>query len=115
MERYRRLDDTFADKEVFFFAQYVQEVALLDASLLRFKPSQIAAASMILSARQLKKKEVWGKDLERFTDYSAESLADAVTEVRSFCVEINPKFISTLRYKFSKPEYCKVANHPFKF
>jgi G2/mitotic-specific cyclin-B, other len=115
MERFRRLDDTFADKEVFFFAQYIQEVALLDASLLRFRPSQIAAASLILSTRQLKKKEVWGKELERFTDYSAESLSDAVAEVRSFCVEINPKFISTLRYKFSKPEYCKVANHPFKF
>jgi hypothetical protein len=36
---------------VFFFAQYIQEVALLDASLLKFRPSQIAAASLILSAK----------------------------------------------------------------
>lgn len=71
---------------------------------------------MILSAKQLKKKEnVWGKDLEKFTNYTQEELKDAIAEVRSFCVEINPKFISTLRYKFSKPEYNKVANHPFKF
>jgi hypothetical protein len=64
----------------------------------------------------LKKKEgVWGKELEKFTQYTYDDLKEAVTEVRSFCVEINPKFISTLRYKFSKPEYCKVANHPFKF
>jgi hypothetical protein len=71
---------------------------------------------LILSAKQLKKKEnVWGKDLEKFTNYTQEELKDAIAEVRSFCVEINPKFISTLRYKFSKPEYNKVANHPFKF
>jgi hypothetical protein len=116
LERFRRIEEIFDDKEVFFFAQYIQEVAMLDASLLKFKPSQIAAASLILSVKQLKKKDnVWGKELERFTSYSQEDLKDAVTEVRSFCVEINPKFISTLRYKFSKPEYCKVANHPFKF
>ena len=50
LERYKRLSKTFGDKEVFFFAQYIQEVAMLDASLLRFRPSQIAAASMILSS-----------------------------------------------------------------
>ena len=116
LERFRRLDEIFDDKEVFFFAQYIQEVAMLDASLLKFKPSQIAAASLILSAKQLKKNEgVWGKEMERFTQYTHDDLKEAVTEVRSFCVEINPKFISTLRYKFSKPEYCKVANYPFKF
>lgn len=39
LERYKRLSKTFADKEVFFYAQYIQEVAMLDASLLRFRPS----------------------------------------------------------------------------
>ena len=51
MERFRYLSPTFDDKEVFFYAQYIQEVSLLDASLLRFKPSEVAAASLILSAR----------------------------------------------------------------
>mgnify|MGYP001129157259 CR=1 FL=1 len=52
LQRFRRVSEkTVNDDEVFFFAQYVQEVALLDASLLRFSPSQIAGASLILSAR----------------------------------------------------------------
>lgn len=116
LERFRRLDDLFDDKEVFFFAQYIQEVAMLDASLLRFTPSQIAAASLILSAKQIKKKDAyWSQSLKSFTGYSHDDLKETVAEVKSFCVEINPKFISTLKYKFSKPEYMKVANHPFKF
>jgi hypothetical protein len=45
------LEDVFDEKEVFFFAQFIQEVAMLDASLLKFKPSQIAAASLILSVK----------------------------------------------------------------
>jgi len=53
--------------------------------------------------------------MEKFSGYSEADLADVVKEVRSFCVEINPKFISTLKYKFSKPEYGEVAKHQFKF
>jgi len=51
LERYRRLTPIFNDKEVFFFAQYILEVSLLDISLMRFKPSELAAASLILSVK----------------------------------------------------------------
>lgn len=39
LQRFSRLSPVFADKEVFCYAQYIQEVSLLDASLLQFKPS----------------------------------------------------------------------------
>ena len=116
LQRFKRISEKTAnDDELFFYAQYVQEVSLLDASLLRFTPSQIAAASMILAAKQLRKTNCWDEDLEKFTGYTSEDLKEACDEVRSFAVEINPKFISTLKYKFSKPEYMKVANYQFKF
>ena len=51
LERYSKLSPVFQDPQVFFFAQYIQEVAMLDASLLKFKQSEIAAASLILSAK----------------------------------------------------------------
>lgn len=58
------------------------EISLLDATLLRFKPSQLAAASLILSARQLSKKNAWNKEVEHFTGYSEIGLADAINEVK---------------------------------
>jgi len=51
LQRYKRISPSLNDDEVFFYAQYLQEVSLLDATLLKFRPSQIAAASMILSAK----------------------------------------------------------------
>jgi hypothetical protein len=43
---------------------------MLDASLLAFKPSQMAATSLILSAKQLKKvSQPWTKEMEHFTGY----------------------------------------------
>ena len=44
-----------------------------------------------------------------------DDLKEVIKEVKLFVNEINPKFISILKYKFSKPEYMKVANHQFKF
>jgi hypothetical protein len=73
LERFRRLAHTIAtDDQVFYFAQYIQEIALLDASLLKYKPSEIAAASLILSTKSLKKQttSIWNKEMEKATGMS---------------------------------------------
>jgi G2/mitotic-specific cyclin-B, other len=68
LERFRRLSTTTAnDDQVFFFAQYLQEIALLDASLLKYRPSEIAAASLILSAKNIKRINPWNKEMEKAT------------------------------------------------
>lgn len=56
LERFKKLSTTTAgDDQVFFFAQYIQEISLLDASLLKYRASEIAGASLILAAIGLKK------------------------------------------------------------
>ena len=37
LERYRKLSNTASDDQIFFFAQYINEISLLDASLLKYK------------------------------------------------------------------------------
>jgi hypothetical protein len=70
LQRYRILNPICNEDEVFFYAQYLQEIQLLDASLLRFKQSEIAAAALILSTKQLKKTNCWNKEMEKFSGYS---------------------------------------------
>lgn len=94
LQRYRRLSGVLNNDEVFFFAWYILEICLLDASLLRFKPSQLAAASLILSARQICNKNAWNKEVEVQTGYiESEHLKETIQEVKQFTMEINPKFI----------------------
>lgn len=100
---------------MFFFAQYLQEIALLDASLLKYRPSEIAGASLILSAKNIKRINPWNKEMEKATSLKEEYMAKIVEDVRSFALEVNPKFLTTLKYKFSKPEYMDVASIAFKF
>lgn len=88
---------------------------MLDASLLKYRNSEIAAASLILAARGLKKGAVWTAEVEEHTGMRSDDLAVVVEDVRSFVVEVNPKFLTTLKYKFSKHDYLEVAALPFKF
>jgi len=88
---------------------------LLDASLLKYRPSEIAAASLILSAKGIKRINAWNKEMEKATGIKEDYLAAIVEDVRSFALEVNPKFLTTLKYKFSKQEYMEVANIAFKF
>ena len=53
--------------------------------------------------------------MERHTEFTEEYLSSIVEDVKSFIVEVNPKFLTTLKYKFSKQEYMEVASIAFKF
>lgn len=115
LERFRKLSNTASDDQIFFFAQYLCEISLLDASLLKYKQSEIAAAALALSAKAIKRINAWNKEMEKNTGYKEEDLKEVIEDVKSFAYEVNPKFLSTLKYKFTKPEYFEVANIPFKF
>jgi len=87
----------------------------LDASLLKYDPSELAAAALILASKSIKKVNVWNKEMERATGYTEEHLLPIAEDVKSFILEVNPKFLTTLKYKFSKTDYKEVASLPFKF
>ena len=91
------------------------EISLLDAFLLKHKPSEIAAVSFILSTKAIKKINAWNSEMERWTGYKEKDLKEALEDVKQFAMEVNPKFLSTLKYKFQKPEYMSVASIPFNF
>jgi len=78
LERYRKLTSVVNDGRVFYLAQYLQEIALLDASLLNYNPSEIAAAALILSCKCIKKVHAWTREMEQATGYSDEHLAPFV-------------------------------------
>lgn len=91
------------------------EIALLDAFLLKHKCSDIAAAAFILSARSIKKINAWNLEMEKVTGIKEKDVKEAVEDLKQFVLEVNPKFLSTLKYKFQKNEYLNVAQIPFVF
>jgi hypothetical protein len=53
--------------------------------------------------------------MEKSTLIKEDSLHNVTEDVRSFVTEVNPKFLTTLKYKFNKTDYKEVASLPFNF
>jgi hypothetical protein len=101
LQRFRKLSTTASDDQIYFFAQYLCEISLLDAFFLKHKSSQLAAAALILSAKSIKKVNAWNGELEKWTSYKErEDLKIVIEDLKQFALEVNPKFLSTLKYKF---------------
>lgn len=89
--------------QIFFLAQLIQELTMLKSSLLIYKPSEIAAASLILANKRLgTSKNVWTSEIESQTEYSVQHLSPIVDHVKTFIQNLEPEFMTTLEYKFSK-------------
>lgn len=100
LQRYRKLSNTASDDQIYFFAQYLCEISLLDAFFLKHKASELAAASFILSAKSIKKINAWNSEMEKWTQYKEKDLKTVIEDLKQFALEVNPKFLSTLKYKF---------------
>ena len=109
LERFWKLMGCAGDRKIFFFAQYLQEIALLDASLLKYRASELAAASLVLALKNMPKITFTAQEMEEATKINENNLQTIVEDVRCFIIEVNPKFLTTLKYKFSKPDYMEVA------
>lgn len=53
--------------------------------------------------------------MEKCTGIKADEVKVAVEDLKQFALEVNPKFLSTLKYKFQKEQYLNVAQIPFAF
>lgn len=53
--------------------------------------------------------------MAKWTGFKIDDLKVAIDDLQTFALEANPKFLQTLKYKFNKDEYMKVASIPFLF
>ena len=96
----------YGNRKVFFFAQYIIEITMLEPAFLRYHRSEIAAAALILSSRRLTPQlEILTGEIAVKTGYTASHLTDAVQEIKQFLENLNPVFLTNLSYKFMKLEY----------
>ncbi len=68
-----------------------------------------------MAAKSIKKINAWNTEMEKWTGYKEKDLKVTIEDLKQFALEVNPKFLSTLKYKFGKDEYLKVASISFDF
>jgi len=110
LERYQSVNGcTDAHRDL---AQYLLELTLVDIKMLKYAPSHLAAASILLSNKLLRRPS-WTPAAVRHTQMTEATLKDCAKEmcVLLECAEFNP--LQAVRKKFSHAKHHSVAKLNF--
>jgi len=81
-------------------AQYILELALVDVRSLQYRPSHLAAASLLLSNELLGERVAWPSSLARCARYTEQSLRPCISELRAIHQAAQGHSLQAVRKKF---------------
>jgi len=94
-------------------AQYIAELALLDLPMIRYSPSQIASASLLLSNQLLGREPVWPASTARHARHTQQALTNLSQELRTLLHNAPSMQLGAVRMKFSYASHKEVAKMVF--
>ena len=111
LERFTKLDQS--DIVVQNLARYLSELTLLDIKMYNYNPSLIAASSIYVAKKVLKRPHAWSLHLASLIGYDERTVRDCAKEI---CIYLNlahtkPEYQSLFK-KFSLDKFHGVAKIP---
>lgn len=103
-----------ADKKQRLLAEYCVERTLQEHSFLRYKPSLIASAAMLVAMEAVptsdfQRDHAWTPVLEKHSSYTEGDLQECVQEMREIVADAEHRSLSAVRKKYLTDDKCAVA------
>jgi cyclin B len=89
--------------------QYLAEMALTDLKMIRYLPSQLAAAAVLLSNKLLQIMPCWPVHMATHTGYSDTSIRDCAKELCQLLEQAPSAQLQAVYKKFSRRDFSQVA------
>jgi cyclin A len=100
------------DDQLHYISNYLTEITLMEASMLAFLPSEIAAAAVYLSNLILAR-QPWSPTLEHYAYYTTAQLADCVEALADLHLHVSSRAaageLTALYDKYSHSKFLSVA------
>merc|ERR1719454_1000485 len=110
LERYQRINCcTEAHKDL---AQYLLELTLIDYKMLKYAPSHLAAAAILLSNKLLRRPS-WTPAAVRHTKMTEAMLKECAKEMCVLLEAADTNPLQAVRKKFAQPKHHSVATLNF--
>mmetsp|Transcript_5542 Transcript_5542/g.8642 ORF Transcript_5542/g.8642 Transcript_5542/m.8642 type:complete len:406 (-) Transcript_5542:138-1355(-) len=93
--------------------QYIVEIALLDVRMIRYLPSHLAAAALLLSNLLLGRRPAWPAVMAQHSRYVESSLQLCVEELRVLLEAVPTNSLQAVRKKYALSEHQFVARMTF--
>eukprot|EP00930_Biecheleria_cincta_P046481 TRINITY_DN32059_c0_g1_i1.p1 TRINITY_DN32059_c0_g1~~TRINITY_DN32059_c0_g1_i1.p1 ORF type:complete len:502 (+),score=101.20 TRINITY_DN32059_c0_g1_i1:43-1548(+) len=111
LERYQRINCcTDAHRDL---AQYLLELTLIDYKMLKYAPSHLAAAAILLSNKLLKRQPSWTPAAVKSTRMPEHALKECAKEMCGLLEQAETSPLQAVRKKFSQVKHHAVAKLNF--
>jgi len=109
MERFCRVAQV--NERTQTLAQYLCESCLLDCTLMKEKPSKLAAVSLYAAQRAVKgtHANVWSATLAKSTGYKEDELRGMAVDLLQFIKNVENSSLQSIFKKYSSPKFLEVA------
>jgi cyclin B len=111
LERYQNVNGcTEAHRDL---AQYLLELTLVEYSMLKYSPSRLAAAAVLLSNKLLRRQPSWKPAAVKHTHFTEQMLKECAKEMCGLVENAEHNSLQAVRKKFSQLKYHSVAKISF--
>lgn len=93
--------------------QYLAELALIDLKMIRYLPSHVAAAAVLLSNKLLQKLPAWPVHMAQHTGYTDSTIRDCAKELCQLLEQAPNAQLQAVQKKFSRRDFSTVAKMSF--
>lgn len=107
LERYSRLDST-GEKGI-MLSKYIMELSLIDYKMLKYSPSLIAASSLYLSNKILKKPISWSELLEKNTFFNENDVRICGKDLFILVQNANKSSLTAVKRKYGDSKFSFVS------
>lgn len=94
-------------------AHYFTELALVEIRMIRYSPSHLAAAALLLSNRLLGRRTVWPLQMAQHSRYTEASLRDCSEDLRNLWENVHTSQLQAVKKKYMLPTHHNVARMTF--
>jgi cyclin B len=111
LERYQCINGcTDAHRDL---AQYLLELALVDYNMLKYTPSRLAAAAILLSNKLLRRQPSWKPAAVKHTRFTEQMLKECAKEMCTLLEHAQQSPLQAVRKKFAQLKYHSVSKINF--
>jgi len=98
-----------SDYTLHTLCKYLIELVLIDVKLLKFPPSQIAAASVYLARAMTHKTPLWTPTLEHYSTYDEGQVRECALEMNELLKKSQKSSLKAIKKKYALPKFGQVA------
>ena len=110
----RYLKAAHADDKMHHMAHFIAERTLQELRFVKFAPSMLGAACVLVARRALHVQPTWTRTLEHYTQYAERTLEPCVRELMELMAECREGNLQAVRKKYSSSKFGSVAGIPMR-